>query len=149
MSFYVTGSPVQPFVDAFKSALEADTALMAVIKGVYGHLRETERTAYPYLVMGRRSRTDAGPMGLAGNRVSMQLDGWSGHQGASEMHGILGHVSRVMERRPNFRVSGFDVVQGSLTCEFEDVFDEPDGDTPTKTLYHGVQRWTCEIHESS
>lgn len=147
--FFVSGSPVQPFVDAFKAALEADTALMALIEGVYGHLRESEATAYPYLVLGRRSRTPAGPMGLAGNQVSMQLDGWSDHSGASEMHAMLGHVSRVMERRMNFRVSGYDVLRGSLTCEYEDVFDEPDTDTPTKTLYHGLQRWTCEIHESS
>lgn len=145
--FVVTGSPVQPFVDAFKAALEADTALMAAIEGVYGHLRETQRTAYPYLVLGRRNRTDAGAMQLAGSRVSMQLDGWSDHQGASEMHAILGHVSRVMERR-TLRLSGFEMVQGSLTCEYEDVFDEPDNDTPTKTLYHGLQRWTCELNES-
>ncbi len=148
MPFLVTGSPSQPFVDALKSALESDTALMAVIEGVFGHLREADRTLYPYLVLGRRGRTDAGAMQLAGNVVSVQLDGWSSHSGALEMHGILGHVSRVLERR-TLTVSGFDMVRGSLTCEFEDVFDEPDPDTPTKRLYHGVQRWTAEIHESS
>ena len=148
MPFLVTGSPSQPFVDAIKAALEADTTLMAAIVGVFGHLRDAPRTTYPYLVLGRRGRTDAGAMQLAGNGVSLQLDGFSDHQGASEMHAMLGHVSRVLERR-TLAVSGFDMVRGSLTCEFEDVFDEPDSDTPTKRLYHGVQRWTAEIHANS
>lgn len=147
-TFAVSGSMLLPFVDAFQARLRADTPLMAVITGVYGHLKESERTAYPYLVMGRRGKNDAGAMTLAGGIVSLQLDGWSNHQGASEMLVILGHVSRVMERQ-SFAVSGFDMVRGSLTCEFEDVFDEPDPDTPTRALYHGVQRWVCEIHETS
>ena len=147
--FVVTGSPLLPFVDAFKAALKADAALMAVIEGVFGHLKETARQAYPYIVLGRRTKAgDEGPMGLAGGRFTMQLDGWSNHQGASEMHVMLGHVFRVMERRA-LVVSGFDLIRGSLTCEYEDVFDEPDPDTPTRTLYHGVQRWACEIHETS
>ncbi len=109
--FAVSGSPVQPFVDAFKAALEADTTLMALIEGVFGHLRETDATAFPYLVLGRRNRTDAGAMGLAGNRVSMQLDGWSDHKGASEMHAILGHTSRILERR-TLSVRGFQMIGG-------------------------------------
>jgi hypothetical protein len=149
MAFMVSGTPTQAFVDAVKAALEADTALDALITGVFGHLKETQRTAYPYIVLGRRGRSnDAGAMQLAGSRMSLQIDGWSAHQGASQMHAILSSVYAVLERQ-TLAVSGYEMVRGSLTCEFEDVFDEPDPDIPTRALYHGVQRWTCDIYETS
>lgn len=147
--FTVTGSPTQAFVDALKTALVGEAALMALVTGVFGHLSEAARTGYPYLVLGRRSRlNDGGAMQIAGGHVSVQLDGWSAHKGASEMHAILSLVTKTLERRA-IVVSGYSIVQGSLTCELEDVFDEPDEDKPDARLYHGVQRWTAEIHETS
>lgn len=143
----VTGSPMQAVVDGIKSALEADAALMARIEGVFGHL-PADRQAYPYIVLGRRTRqNDSGAMQIVGGHVSVQVDVWSDHKGASETHAILSDVSRVLERR-DIQVSGYGLVKGSLTCEVEDVFDEPDEDKPDSSLYHGVQRWTCEVHES-
>jgi hypothetical protein len=145
--FTVTGSPVQAFVDALKAALEADTAFMAVVTRVTGHVSETTGLTLPYVVIGRRSRSDAGAMQLGGNRLTVQLDWWSGHKGPSVAQSIGGHVSRILERR-TLRLSGFSMVVGSLTCEFEEVFDEPDEDMPGEKLYHGTQRWACEVHES-
>lgn len=146
--FLVTGSPSQGFVDAVKAALVADTTLAALVTGVYGHIAEGASIAMPYVVLGRRGRNgDAGAMQVAGSAMSLQIDVFSDHEGASETHAICGHVSRVLERR-NLSVSGFSLIAGSLTLDFEDVFDEPDEDTPTRRIYHGVQRWVCEIHES-
>lgn len=143
----VTGSPVQAVVDGVKAALTADTTLMARVTGVYGHL-PSGRTAYPYVVLGRRSRqNDSGAMQTVGGHVSVQIDVWSAHLGASETHSILSDIARVLERRA-IAVSGYSLVGGSLTCELEDVFDEPDEDSPERRLYHGVQRWTCEVHEA-
>lgn len=146
--FTATGSPAQAFVDAIRTALVADAALLALVTGVFGHVSEAARTAYPYIVLGRRNRqTDVGAMQIAGSRVTLQIDVWSAHKGASETHAILSRIAYVLERR-NLPISGFALVQGSLTCELEDVFDEPDADAPEARLYHGVQRWTAEIHEA-
>ena len=43
----------------------------------------------------------------------------------------------IAERRP-IDVSGFEALPGSLTCAYEDVYDEPDEDKPGARLYHGV-----------
>lgn len=146
--FTVTGSPTQAVVDAIRSALVASVPLMAQVTGVFGHLSEAARTAYPYIVLGYRSRNnDAGAMQVAGSRVTVQIDVWSAHRGASEAHSILSGIARVLERR-DLAVAGFALVRGSLTCELEDVFDEPDEDKPDERLYHGVQRWAVEIHEA-
>jgi len=147
--FAVTGSPTQAFIDALRAVLVADAALTALVAGVFGHLSEAARTAYPYLVLGRRSRqNDGGAMQVAGGKVSVQLDVWSDHKGASEAHAILSRVYAVLERRA-LSVSGYVVIAGSLTCEMEEVFDEPDADKPEARLYHGVQRWTADIEEAA
>lgn len=146
----VTGSPVTAFADAFRTALVADTTLMALITGVYGALPKAAATTLPYLSIGRTSDDGStGAMQVAGGIVSLQLDGWSDATGPYAMETILSRVKRVMERRPFFRVVGFAVLDGSLHCEMSEIFDEPDEDKPDARLYHGVQRWTCEIHEAT
>jgi hypothetical protein len=146
--FAATGSPTQALVDAIRITLTADAPLAALVTGIYGHVSEAARTAYPYVVLGRRSRlNDSGAQQVAGGHVSLQIDVWSDHKGPSEVHSIQGRIARLLERA-NLPVSGFALIQGSLTCEFEDVFDEPDVDKPDARLYHGVQRWTAELHEA-
>lgn len=148
MGFTVTGSPVQAFVDALKAALTADAALMAIVTTVTGHVSETAKQTLPYIVLGRRSRdTNGGAMQLPGGKVTVQIDWWSGARGPYQAQTIGGHVSRLLERQ-TLRLSGFTMVTGSLTCELEDVFDEPDDDMTDEKLYHGVQRWTADIHEA-
>lgn len=146
--FTVTAEPTQAFTDAVSSRLKADTTLMALVVGVYAHLSEAARVAYPYLVLGRRHlERNAGAMSLPGANVSLQIDGWSSYKGPYEMGRILSRVSVLLERHP-LVVSGFAPVDGSLTCELSEVFDEPDEDKPGSRLYHGVQRWMVEIHEA-
>ena len=146
--FTVTAEPTQAFVDAISARLRADTTLMALVTDVLAHLSEAQRTAYPYLVLGRRHLTrDAGAMGLAGGIVELQIDGWSDYKGPLEMQQMLSRVSVLLERQP-LVVTGFDLLRGSLTCTLSDVDDEPDEDKPGARLWHGVQHWTAEIHES-
>jgi hypothetical protein len=146
----VTGSPITAYVDAIRTVLLADTTLMALVTGLYGHLPDASRTEPPYLVIGRRHRdNDGGAMQIAGGRVTVDVDGWSGAKGPFEMQRILSRVAYLLERRRTLAVSGFAYLEGSLTCEMEDVFDEPDEDKPESGVYHGVQRWTADIHESS
>ena len=145
----VTGSPVQAVVDTLKTALDADPTLDGLVEGVFGHLSETARVNYPYLVLGRRHRqNDGGAMGIIGGRVTVQLDGWSDHKGPSEMHTILSRVAAVLERRA-LTVVGYLAIANSLTCETEEVFFEPDEDKPATGLYHGVQLWAMDVHEAA
>lgn len=150
--FTVTGSPTQAFIDAFKARCEADTTLMAIIEGVFGHLDETERTPYPYVVFGQEqldgNDSNAGAMGLGGGKVVLELNGWSDHPGKSEMRAILSRIRLLFERQ-TLRVTGFVMMAGSLTCEFEDIDDEPDEDAPEQRLYRGMQRWSCVIDEAA
>src|SRR5687767_9953744 len=101
MPYTATASPTQAFVDALKTRLEDDATLMALIEGVYGHVSEAARTAYPYLVIGYRHLDEgqARSMGLAGGNVQVQLDGWSAHKGASEMHTVLSRVRALLQRQ--------------------------------------------------
>lgn len=148
MSYPVVGSPTEAFTDGVRTVLKADTTLLGLVSGVFDQLPETERTTYPYVVLGRRSRTgDTGAMGVAGSRVALQVDVWSDAKGPHQTHTILSRIARLLERQA-VTVTSYTLIQGSVTCEFEDVFDEPDEDKPGSTLYHGVQRWAAEIHES-
>jgi len=144
--FAVATDPLIGFVDAVRAALTADTTLSALVTGVYGHVSEAARVAYPYLVLGRRSDAgDAGAMGVSGHRVTLQIDGWSDAKGPYAIEAIGARVFAVLERRP-IQVGGFEVVSGSLHREMSEVFDEPDEDKPGARLYRLVQMWSCEIH---
>lgn len=147
MAYPVTGSPTQALVDAIRVTLTGDATLMALVTGVFGHLSEAARTAYPYIVLGRRSRNnDGGAMQIAGGLATLQLDVWSDHNGPSQVHAIQSRVSVLLERR-SLSLTGFSLRPGSLTCELEEVFDEDDPDSPDRLLYHGVQRWTGDVEE--
>jgi len=147
--FTVTAEPRQAFRLAFGARLRADAGLMAIVSGPYGRLSEAARVPYPYLVFGQQSMDrNAGAMGLAGANVSLQLDGWSDYKGPAEMDAILSRLSVLLERQ-TLAVPGFAMVQGSLTCELSESFEEADEDMPDARLFHGVQRWTAEIHEAS
>ena len=150
MPFTVTADPTIAFVDAVKTRLSADATLAALVTGIYGHLSEAARVAYPYLVLGRRTSGElvgGGPMGLDANQVSLQIDGWSDGKGPYAMSVIGSRVYAVLERWTP-AIPGFVMVTGSLTREMQEVFDEPDEDKPNARLYRLVQRWTAEIHEA-
>lgn len=145
--FTVTGSPVVPFVDAVKAALVADVALMGLITGVYGGTSRADPTVLPYVQLGRRAAMGDGfAMQKAGADVSLQIDVWSEKNGAYEASRIAGEVRRVLARTPLVLV-GFTLILGSVTCEMEEVFEEPDADMPDRALYHAVQRWQASLEE--
>lgn len=145
------GSPVTALVDGILAALTADVTLMALVTSITGHVDGDARLPYPYIVLGHRTRqNDSGAMQIAGGHVSVQLDCWSDAKGPFTVQAILSRVAVLLER-VNVAVTGYTLVQYSLSCDMEEIFDEPDSDTklvasPEQRLYHGVQRWTAEIH---
>lgn len=153
--FSATAEPIVAVVDAVRAILAADPVLLAgatnvrALTGVYGHLSEAQRTAYPYLVLGRRTADgNEGAMQRAGAQVTLQLDGWSDAKGPYELQVIGSRVFQVLERRAGFTVPGFELLSGSLHREFSEYFDEPDEDKPGARLYHMVQRWSVVVHEA-
>lgn len=153
--YAIAAEPVVAFADAFRAPLVSDPLLLTggtswrALTGVFGHLADTARVSYPYLVLGQRTVDgDAGAMQVAGHLITLQIDGWSDAKGPFEIEAIGSRVFALMERRPGFRVSGFAIVHGSLHREFGDYFPEPDPDKPGSLLYRLVQRWTVELHES-
>ncbi len=156
MAYPATGSPVQAFVDGLRTLLTGDATLMALITGVHGHVPEGSRQDYPFVVLGRRSATgDIGAMQVAGNRIAIQVDVFHGRNpdaatnviGPGPVHAILSRISVLLERQA-VTVTGYTLIVGSVTREFEEVFDEPDEDAPEQRVYHGVARWAAEVHES-
>jgi hypothetical protein len=157
--FTVTGSPVKPFVEAVLARLQGDATLLALLDAdplvavgkITGHISNDEPLNEPYIVLGRRGKfgEDAGAMQLAGSMVSLQIDVFSAHKGSSEASLIQSRIAVLLERQ-TLRVKGFEMVQASMTVEFEDVSPETDEDMPDSgTIYHGVQRVVAEIHETA
>src|SRR5262245_62467548 len=110
-----------------------------MVTSITGALPRGTRTTYPVLVLGRRTFDgEGGAQQLAGGRAMLQIDVWSQKNGPFEATSILSRVRQLLERR-TLNVSGFSMIVGSLHCELEEVFDEPDEDAPEQTLYHGVQ----------
>lgn len=147
--FTVTAEPTIAFVDAFRAVLVADATLMALATGVYGHVPRADRTVLPYVVLGRRSGDDdEGAMGVQGNNVSVQVDGWGDANRPAIIEAIGSRIFALMQRRAGFAVTGFAVIEGSLHREFFDYYLEPDEDKPGSSLYRMVQRWTVKLHEA-
>lgn len=146
--FTVTGSPSQAFVDALSATLQADSVLMGLVTGVFAHVSEKARTNFPYVVLGRRTGDgNGGAMQMPGGQYTVQIDVWSEDKGPFVTSTILSRIFTLLERQP-LRVSGFELIRGSLTRTEDEIFTEPDTDDPKQVLYHGVQVWTGEIHES-
>ena len=151
MAYPAVGDPTLAFVDAIMARLKGDATLTApttgLVKGVFAHLSEAARTAYPYVVLGRRHQSeDGGAMTVGGGEVSLQIDTWSNYKGPYQVHQIHDRIYVLLQRQ-SLVVSGYHLLAGSVTREFADVFDEPDPDMPSAVLYHGVQRWVGEVHQ--
>ena len=146
--FLATGNAQEAVVDAVVAALKGDTALMALVTGVYGHVPRAARASHPYVRVSQPALDqDAhGGMGVGGGRVSFSVDVWSNAKGPHRTREILARLLVGLERRDLVLV-GFDLAGGSLHCTESIVFDEPDPDMPEETLYHGHQEWEALVEE--
>ena len=149
----VLADPQTAVVDALRARLLADPVLvstgaagMRAASAITGHVSAATRVAYPYVLLGRRADThEGGAMQVDGARPIVQIDVWSNAAGPYEAAALASRLFTLLERAP-LVVTGFDVLDGSLHCEWSEVFDEPDPDNAEARLYHSVQRWTVELH---
>lgn len=147
--FTVTGSPALAFADAILADIKAyATAMTLLTGGVYASLPRGVRKVPPYLMVGRRDLDDqGGAMQLAGGHATVFLDVWSKFNGPAEAQQIQSCLRARLMRRA-LTVSGFTMIEGSLTCVQEFVMPDPDPDMPEQALFHGVQQWVADLEES-
>lgn len=148
MTFLATGNELEAVVDAVVPALKGDSALMALLTGVYGHVPQAQRTSHPYVrVSDPLLSDDFGAMGVGGGRVQFAIDVWSNAKGPHAVRVILARLRKVLERR-DLVVVGFKLAGGSLHCTESRDFTEPDPDMPEQLLYHGHQAWEALVDEA-
>jgi hypothetical protein len=148
--FTVTGSPLLPWVDALTAVLVADAALALLAPGgIVAALPRSVRVVEPYVIVGRREiDTLGGAMQISGGLAHVTLDTWSAQNGPAETQQIQARC-RVLLERQALRIPGFAMLDGSLTCEVEDVTADFDPDMPELTLFHGVQTWMAWLEEAA
>lgn len=150
--FLATGNAQEAVIDAVVAALKGDTALAALVTGVYGVVPKAARTSHPYVkVSDPLLNQDAhGGMGIGGGRVTFSVDLWakaSGTKGAAHRaREIQARLLVVLERR-DLTLVGFRCAGGSLHCTESLVFEEPDPDMPEEALHHGHQAWEVLVDE--
>lgn len=145
--FTVSADPTIAFVDAVRAKLIGDAMLVGMVTGIYGHLSEAARTAYPYIVLGHRRAEPSGAMQLAGSALTLHIDVWSDAKGPLTVQQICSRIYTLLERQ-TLAVTGFTMESHSMDRVNQNVFDEPDMDDPNNLLYHGQQEWTAVVEES-
>ncbi len=152
----VTGTPLAPFADALFGHLAADPTLVGLATGgVYAALPRDVPVVMPYVLVGQRrefrlrsSLSGAGSMQREGGRATVWVDVFSAYNGPAEAEDLQARI-RILCQRVNVAVPGFFLTAGSLECEEELVYDEPDPNLPTKSIFHGVQSWGADLEELS
>ena len=147
--FLATGNAQEAVIDAVVPALKADSQLMALVTGVYGHVPRAARASHPYVRVSQPllNQDAHGGMGIGGGRVTFAVDVWSNAKGPHAVRQILARLLVVLERRDLVPV-GFHLAGGSLHCTESVVRDEPDPDMPEETLYRGHQTWDALVDEA-
>ena len=149
MPFLATGTAIEAFVDALIAYLRADATLVALVTGIYGHVPEAARTAFPYVRLSSPSfdQQDFGGMGVGGGRLTLEVDAWSNAKGPHAIRVIMARI-KVLLMRADLVVVGHHMAGGSLVTTDDRDFDEPDPDMPEQRLYRGHQTWEALIEEA-
>lgn len=114
-------------------ALVADSALMAMIQGVYD--QPDQNAQFPYITLGEDTNVPDDLLQNTGSQNTQTIHTWSRSAGMAQVKQIMDRIYAVMHRRV-LTVSGTQVVD--CVMEFDETFMDSDGQTR-----HGVQR--CRI----
>jgi hypothetical protein len=110
-----------PLQVAVREKLLADTALMDAIHGVHDEV--PENAPYPYVVIGDVTEVPADAHDRQGLTTTITLHIWSKYRGFKQALEILGHLDRVLDRKP-LTVAGFEDV--SIAREWHQTLRDPD-----------------------
>lgn len=106
---------------AIRERLVADTELDSLITGVVDEVPEDQ--AYPYITVGHVTEIADDAHDRQGLTSTATLHIWSRYRGWKQALVILGHVDRILDRRP-LDVEGFTDV--SIKREWHQTVPDPD-----------------------
>ncbi|MEV6450917.1 DUF3168 domain-containing protein [Streptomyces anulatus] len=93
-----------PLQEAVYAKLTADTAFMALVKGLFDEVPET--VAHPYVSFGSATEVVDDAHNQRGLAVNLVLHIWSKYRGIKEAAAILAALDAVLDRQP-LTVAGF------------------------------------------
>ena len=124
---------------AIYSALGSDSALSALITGVYDDV--PEGATYPYVVIGEQTAVNFGSKTLDGLEYTLTIHVWSQYRGRKEAKEIMEKIYDVLHES-SLSVTGASLV--NLRQEFETSLVDSDGITR-----HGVMRFRAVVFDSN
>jgi hypothetical protein len=126
---------------AVYNALSTNAPLMAVVKGVYDSVPQSEDSGkdsdFPYVTVGDDTTLDWDTDTSLGKEATITIHTWSRYRGRTELKQIQGLVYNALHL-VNLNVVGYDTVL--CLSEFAESMMDPDGLTR-----HGVQRFRMII----
>lgn len=106
---------------AVRAKLLADTDLMAAVTGVYDDVPGD--AVHPYITVGDATEVPDDAHDRQGLTSTLTLHIWSKYRGFSEALKILGHLDRVLDRKP-LTVAGWTDI--SIAREWHQTMRDPD-----------------------
>lgn len=157
MGYGSSGSPVGPFSEAVVSVLRGDAALAELVGGsdqvatkIVTALRARERTAPPYITVGRSDLTaGAVAMQKEGGQAGVYIEVWSATTGPAEAQAMQSRIRALFARDRALTVPGYAVWPGSLEFVEEMVMPDFDPDMPERSLYRGLQRLVADLEDAA
>lgn len=104
----MSGKSLEPLQQAVYGVLMGDSALMAIVTGVYDLVPES--AALPYLAFERSSARDASSFGAPAERVSMELVAYSREGGRKRALDIHERVHALLDRQSPALAGGQSIV---------------------------------------
>jgi hypothetical protein len=121
----VSASAALPVQDAVRAALQADTALMDLVKGIFDWVEEKQ--PYPYVKIGQALETPDNTHDSHGSRTLITLHVWSQHRGYAPALTIASRVRALLEHRP-LTIAGHRHVATYFVSQQTITDPEPPGD---------------------
>lgn len=126
-------SPMAPVQAAVLQRLKTDSALSALITGVYDYL--PEETPFPYVMVGEATDTADNSHDRFGRQTVVTLHVWSQYRGYAQALRIADRVTALLDHQPLTIVGLAHVV---TRFEFSQTLTDPE---PPGTIRHVVLRY--------
>lgn len=122
--------------------LTGDSALMALIQGVYDSAAVTQGAAFPYITIGEATFTDRSSHTHRGFSAEVTIHTWdqSNNRGRKKVQSIQAEIDRLLHT-VNICIDGWNIIN------FRQVFVEVIVDADNVTM-HGIQKFNLLIGEA-
>lgn len=107
----MSGSALPQIQDAVRTALSTDSALAALVTGVFDQVPPSQ--PYPYIALGEKSETEFSTFARGGSRATLALEVRSQAAESTELLNVYDRVREVLQGQP-LAVAGYTVLFGTL-----------------------------------